>query len=212
MVVCGNELVGPVGRQKVVVVPEVVGTQVGIVVDDVGDVGNVPPGMVVDVVEGSMVAVVVGMQGTVVVDGSLGMQGGRVVDVVGTVGPVVPVAPVVDVMPCSMVVVVVDGAVEVLVVVPGGAPEHPSSCNSDGNSSPKPGKAPNRASRDRTSWQMGSRMDGSSWARVIRPVPSTVWAPLLSGCPTTIPIQTASTQSPMRRRLPEARTVILPPR
>lgn len=207
VVVCGNELVGPVGMQRVVVVPEVVGTQVGIVLDDdVGNVGNVPPSMVVDVVVGDRTDVVVEAQGTVVVDGSFGMHGGRVVDVVGTVGPD---GPVVVVIPGARVVVVV-GEVEVLVVVPADG-AHPSDCNSDGKSPLRPVKAPNRASRDRINWQMGSRMAGSSWARVIRPEPS-VCAPLVSGCPTTIPTQSASTHSPMRRRRTRFPTVILPPR
>lgn len=213
VVVCGNEIAVEVGKQgNVVVGPEpgglvvLGGTQVfGVVVDDVGNDGNVPPKVVVDVVEGNTVPVVVGVHGMVVVDGSFGMQGGRVVVVVGTVGPD---GPVVVVIPGGVVVVVVN-AVDVL-VVPDGAPEHPSSCNSEGKSPPKPPKAANRASRERSTWQMGSRTAGSSWAKA--PPPGAVWAPLLGGWPITIPAQSTITSSPMRRRLPRCPTAVLPPR
>ena len=114
--------------------------------------------VVVDGVVGRAV-VVVETHGTVVVEGLFGIQGGSVVDEVGVV---VPVPLVVVVVLGTTVVVVV--APMLVVVVPGVAVLHPRDCSSEVKIPATPGNPAKEPCSDWTSWQIGSRKDGSSWA------------------------------------------------
>ena len=109
------------------------------------DVGVVGAGLHGTVVDGTPL---------VVVDG----QGGSVVVVAPNIVVVVPPADVVG------GVVMAGGTV---VVAPGVAgPEHPKERNSDVKIPVTAGKPEKAACSDVNSWQIGPRIDGSSWARV----------------------------------------------
>lgn len=147
-------VVGPVGVHGTVV--ELPGA---VVVVPIGHGGSV-----VELVGGGVHGKVVGGPWPMDVDVPVG-QGGS-----GVVGPVVPVPGTVVGAPGVVVVVFIT---IVVVVVPGGPVPQPNDCNSDVRIVVAPGKPANAVCSEVTSWQMGWRMAGSSWARVARP--STVW-------------------------------------
>jgi hypothetical protein len=123
-------------------------------------------------------------------------QGTSVVGLVEVVGPVPVVGGVVDddvVLPGKSVVVVA-----VVVVVPdGGIVEHPNTPASDPSTAPAPGRPAKVACSDRSSWQIGSRMDGSSCERTGS---LTTCVDTAAGIPrTSAPL--TKRHSPRRRRL-----------
>lgn len=158
------------------VAPVVVGMQGS---SDVGVPGVVGVHGTVVELPGAVVVVPVGHGGSVVELVGAGVHGNVVgvptmdVDVPvgqgGSGGAVVPVPGTVVGVP-GVVVMVVVVATAVVVVVPGVGPvPQPNDCNRDLRIAVAAGKPENAVWSDMTSWQMGWRMAGSSWARVDGP-------------------------------------------